>query len=57
MAEELGGVSYLHARTPAGGNFVMERRGEREKLEGRNITVTAPPEKVLVFDEQGERLR
>jgi lactose/L-arabinose transport system ATP-binding protein len=57
MTEELGGVSYLHARTPTGDNFVMERRGEREKLEGRRVAVTAPPDKVLVFDGDGERLR
>jgi lactose/L-arabinose transport system ATP-binding protein len=57
MEEDLGGVSYLHARTAAGHPFVLERRGERKTYEGREITVTIPPERALVFDEAGERLR
>ena len=35
MEEDLGGVSYLHARTPAGQPIVLERRGSRENFEGR----------------------
>jgi lactose/L-arabinose transport system ATP-binding protein len=57
MAENLGGVSFLHARTPAGNPVVLERRGGRESLEGRTIAATVPPERALVFDAGGERLR
>jgi lactose/L-arabinose transport system ATP-binding protein len=57
MEEDLGGVSYLHARSPAGTGFVLERRGDRVNYEGREIRVTVPPAKALVFDASGERLR
>ena len=62
MEEDLGGVSYLHARTPAGQPVVLERRGAREtgareNFEGRRIAVSIPPERALVFDEAGERVR
>jgi lactose/L-arabinose transport system ATP-binding protein len=57
MEEDLGGVSYLHARSRSGGQFVLERRGNRENFEGREITVTIPPDRALIFDESGERLR
>ena len=53
MEEDLGGVSYLHARTPAGQPIVLERRGSRENFEGRRITATAPADQALVFDESG----
>ena len=55
MEEDLGGVSYLHARTPSGQPIVLERRGSRENFEGRRIAATAPPDTRLVFDEAGER--
>jgi lactose/L-arabinose transport system ATP-binding protein len=57
MEEDLGGVSYLHARTAAGQPMVLERRGGRENYEGRSVSVTIPPERVLAFDEAGGRLR
>ena len=57
MEEDLGGVSYLHARTPSGQPIVLERRGNRESFEGRGITATAPPEQTLLFDENGMRVR
>jgi lactose/L-arabinose transport system ATP-binding protein len=57
MEEDLGGVSYLHARTPAGQPMVLERRGSRESYEGRRITATVLPEQALVFDETGARVR
>jgi lactose/L-arabinose transport system ATP-binding protein len=57
MEEDLGGVSFLHARTAAGQPMVLERRGLRESYEGRSITVTIPPDRALVFDEAGERVR
>jgi lactose/L-arabinose transport system ATP-binding protein len=57
MAEDLGGVSYLHARTPSGQPIVLERRGNRESYEGRRIAATVPADQALVFDESGTRLR
>ncbi len=57
MEEDLGGVSYLHARTPAGQPVVLERRGGRENYEGRRIAAVIAPDRALVFDEAGERLR
>ncbi len=57
MEEDLGGVSYLHARSASGQPIVLERRGNREDYEGRRIAVTIPPDRALVFDEAGERLR
>ena len=57
MEEDLGGVSYLHARTAAGQPIVLERRGGRENYEGRKIAVSIPPDRALVFDEAGERVR
>ena len=57
MAEELGGVSYLHARLPDGQPLVVERRGARGRLEGATVGLAAGPDDVLVFDEEGRRLR
>ncbi len=57
MEEDLGGVSYLHARTVGGKPLVLERRGNRESFEGRRVHATAMPDRVLVFDEAGARLR
>jgi lactose/L-arabinose transport system ATP-binding protein len=57
VEEDLGGVSYLHARSAAGDAFVLERRGDRENFEGRQIRITVPADKALVFDGSGERLR
>jgi lactose/L-arabinose transport system ATP-binding protein len=57
MAEDLGGVSYLHARTATGQEVVLEQRGGRGGYEGRRIAATVPPDRALVFDAAGERLR
>ena len=57
MEEDLGGVSYLHARTGRGDPIVLERRGNRESFEDREVRVTIPAERTLVFDESGQRLR
>ena len=42
---------------PPASPIVLERRGGRENYEGRRIAVSIPPERALVFDEAGERLR
>ncbi|YBV96654.1 ABC transporter ATP-binding protein [Phyllobacteriaceae bacterium JZ32] len=57
MAEDLGGVSYLHARVAGGKEIVVEMRGRRESLDGKSVTLSADPSEVLVFAEDGGRLR
>ena len=57
MAEDLGGVSYLHTRTTDGTEIVVERRGARDNLNDRTVSLRAAPENVLVFDPEGRRLR
>ncbi|MFO1141561.1 MAG: sn-glycerol-3-phosphate ABC transporter ATP-binding protein UgpC [Amaricoccus sp.] len=58
MEEDLGGVSYLHARAASGQPVVLERRGGgRESFEGRRIAATVAPDRALIFDEAGARLR
>ena len=47
---------------PPASPIVLERRGPRdtgarENFEGRRIAVSIPPERALVFDEAGERVR
>ena len=57
MEEDLGGVSYLHARTAAGQPIVLERRAATARLRGPRIAATVPPDTRLVFDEPDARLR
>lgn len=57
MTENLGGVAYLHARLKGGQNIVIERRGERQSHQNESITVWAEARHVLVFDQNGQRLR
>ncbi|WP_116653622.1 ABC transporter ATP-binding protein [Pelagibacterium sediminicola] len=57
MTENLGGVAYLHTRLPDGREVVVERRGERESRTRETISVTANPEDVLVFSNEGQRIR
>jgi lactose/L-arabinose transport system ATP-binding protein len=57
MEEDLGGVSYLHGRLESGQGMVIERRGNRENFEGRRVAVTIPPDRALLFNEAGERVR
>ena len=57
MEEDLGGVSYLHARTANGQPLVLERRGNRENFEGRRLAAAVRADRALVFDEAGTRLR
>ncbi|EPX83911.1 ABC transporter ATP-binding protein [Salipiger mucosus] len=57
VAEELGGNSYVHSRSASGKDIVFERRGNRESLEGRDLQLSAPADKVFAFTPEGERLR
>jgi lactose/L-arabinose transport system ATP-binding protein len=57
MEEDLGGVSYLHARVPGGKEVIVETRGRRESLDGKTISLTADAGEMLVFGDDGVRLR
>ena len=57
MAEDLGGVSYLHTHMPDGREIVVEWRGSRHAGGGEAIKLTCTPEQVLVFNEQDQRIR
>ncbi|MBT9371715.1 ABC transporter ATP-binding protein [Rhizobium sp. CSW-27] len=57
VAEELGDVSYLYARTATGREIVVQRQGSRDRLDGQTVQLSATPRNVLVFDAGGARLR
>lgn len=57
MTENLGGVAYLHARLMEGQKIVIERRGERQSYECERLSVWANAKHVLVFAQDGQRLR
>ncbi|TRL42693.1 ABC transporter ATP-binding protein [Rhizobium straminoryzae] len=57
VAEELGDVSYLYARTASGREIVVQRQGSRDRLDGQTVQLSAEPRHVLVFDGEGRRLR
>ncbi|MBD8689929.1 MULTISPECIES: ABC transporter ATP-binding protein [unclassified Rhizobium] len=58
MEEDLGGVSYLHTRLSDGRAVVVETRGRAERLDGDlSLTLGADPGDVLVFTEDGQRMR
>ncbi|WP_411034251.1 ABC transporter ATP-binding protein [Shinella sp. BYT-45] len=57
MEEDLGGVSYLHARLADGREIVVEMRGRRESLNGKTVALSADAGDVLVFAKNGGRLR
>jgi lactose/L-arabinose transport system ATP-binding protein len=57
VAEELGDVSYLYARTVGGREVIVQRQGSRQRLDGTMVRLTAEPSNILVFDNKGQRLR
>lgn len=57
VSEELGDVSYLHTRLADETEIVVERKGSRDRLDGRTIGIGADPRHILVFDKEGQRLR
>lgn len=57
VAEELGDMSYLYARTEGGREVIVQRQGSRQRLDGSVIHLTAEARHVLVFDKAGRRLR
>ncbi|QOL81365.1 ABC transporter ATP-binding protein [Pseudooceanicola spongiae] len=57
VAEELGGSSFIHARSATGADIVFERRGQRDRLDGQSLRIAAPAENVLAFLPDGRRLR
>lgn len=57
VAEELGGTSFLYTRSSDQTEIIVERRDSRESLDGKTVGLSADPKRVLVFDEQGIRVR
>lgn len=57
MEEDLGGVSYLHARLADGRALVVETRGREARVDSRSLHLGADAGDVLVFSESGHRLR
>ncbi|MFZ3582824.1 ABC transporter ATP-binding protein [Loktanella sp. DJP18] len=57
VSEELGDVFYLHTSLADESEIIVERKGSRERLDGRTIGIGAVPRHVLVFDTDGQRLR
>ncbi len=57
MEEDLGGVSYLHTRLADGRPIVVETRGRRDSLDGQTISLGVAARDILVFAEDGQRLR
>jgi lactose/L-arabinose transport system ATP-binding protein len=57
VAEELGDVSYLYARTVGGREVIVQRQGARQRLDGTMVHLTADARNILVFDSKGQRLR
>lgn len=57
VAEELGGTSFLYTRSTDQTEIIVERRDSRERLDGKTVGLRADPKRVLVFDEQGIRVR
>ena len=57
MAEELGGNSYVHARSATGADLVFERRGSRDRLDGQRLHLGADPQTIYAFTPDGQRLR
>ncbi|WP_417692980.1 ABC transporter ATP-binding protein [Roseibium sp.] len=57
MAEELGGLAYLHTRRPEGEEIVVEWRGDEHAVMGETLKLTCPADKIMVFDSEGLRVR
>ena len=57
VAEELGGNSYVHARSASAADLVFERRGTRDSLEGQKLNIGVAADKVMAFSPDGARLR
>ncbi|SHN10121.1 ABC transporter ATP-binding protein [Roseibium suaedae] len=57
MAEELGGLSFLHTRRPDMSEIVVEwRDGEHARM-GETLHLACSPDKIMVFDTEGHRMR
>jgi lactose/L-arabinose transport system ATP-binding protein len=57
VTEHLGATSYVHARTAAGEELVIERPRSRAERPGDALVVSIASENVFLFDGSGERLR
>ncbi|MHC1551572.1 ABC transporter ATP-binding protein [Phyllobacterium sp. K27] len=57
LEEDLGGVSYVHARLAGGQPIVVETRERRKSLDGQTMSLGASAEDIFVFAQDGRRLR
>jgi lactose/L-arabinose transport system ATP-binding protein len=56
VTENLGSVSYVYAGT-GGEELIIEREASRQRGAGDRITVSLRPERTLLFDAAGNRIR
>lgn len=59
ITEELGSVAFIHARLAGGQPVLVERRGDRVAGDnaGGLLRLRFRPDRILLFDRAGERLR
>ncbi len=57
VTEQLGGSSYVYARSPTGESLVVEQRGYSPVKAGDDVAFTFDPEQAFLFTEEGGRLR
>jgi lactose/L-arabinose transport system ATP-binding protein len=57
FTEELGGIAYMHGLTNTGTEMTVECRGDRRLQTKEAVFLNIAPEKVLLFDQGGKRLR
>jgi lactose/L-arabinose transport system ATP-binding protein len=57
FTEELGGIAYMHGLTKSGTEMTVECRGDRRPQTKEAVFLNIAPDKVLLFEEGGRRLR
>jgi lactose/L-arabinose transport system ATP-binding protein len=57
FTEELGGIAYMHGLTNTGTEMTVECRGDRRPRPKEAVFLNISPEHVLLFAEDGRRLR
>jgi ABC-type sugar transport system ATPase subunit len=56
VVERLGNVTYAHVATSQGARLILELRGDDRARQGDTISFTPNPDRVLVFDSNGQRV-
>ncbi|MEZ5934753.1 MAG: sn-glycerol-3-phosphate ABC transporter ATP-binding protein UgpC [Alphaproteobacteria bacterium] len=57
VTEQLGGSSYVYAKSPAGEPLVVEQRGHSPVKTGDKVAFTFDPDQAFLFTEKGARIR